>query len=545
MLSEIKYKNIRDGLFLIVCLSLPFAFIPQLLQQNFIGGSAGNKLAFYPLVLMLAYAIYCQCHFGFFFKNIRVILLFFISFCLVLWVSTIYGLIVFPYYDDLLRDPRGQIAKFAYVYGFLKKLGMNVDEESLMQFWVAVRQIKNIPLEFIWTFGVSYLVYCFYKFEWNKGIKILCSGAWVSAVICILFSIVECCREFGILEAEQFIRFATPYFMEVNIGGEWWPPLLWKVGQIRMVFAEPSWVGNFIAFCLPFIWLTGVKTNTKLLKFATAVLTVVMSFFVFLTNARTAYAMIVGMLFLMFLLLIWTKGGRLFLKQCFLISVCVAMGFLTHIGYKDFKSDYFSRDCNDVVRVMKADSSFVEIGRAAVTDNLASLTSGDKRSNAARYGLISCYLRIARDRMWLGTGRGLAKAYAPYYFTKEEKQDYEISMWLKNQSRHGVLARGANSLPDALNEYVARLSQSGILGLIVFMIPFIWVILKLLVRLRRQAAEEDLLILLSLISLLVSGCNGSLSTFYCPWLVLGIAFAICYGKRENDEKCKNEKLVFY
>lgn len=101
----------------------------------------------------------------------------------------------------------------------------------------------------------------------------------------------------------------------------------------------------------------------------------------------------------------------------------------------------------------------------------------------------------------------------------------------------------------ALNEYVTILAQSGILGLGVFMFPFLWVITKLLILCRRRNEKQIdiLVILLALISCFVAGCNLSINLFYSIWVVLGIAYAIIYSekdclnshdKRESTQKHK-------
>ena len=87
-----------------------------------------------------------------------------------------------------------------------------------------------------------------------------------------------------------------------------------------------------------------------------------------------------------------------------------------------------------------------------------------------------------------------------------------------------------------MNEYVTRLAQTGIIGLSLFLFPFIWIIVKLFDLYKRCKNEKQidvLLILLSLIGSLVAGCNGSVTVIYGTWILLGIAFAVVYCEKDN------------
>lgn len=93
---------------------------------------------------------------------------------------------------------------------------------------------------------------------------------------------------------------------------------------------------------------------------------------------------------------------------------------------------------------------------------------------------------------------------------------------------------------NAMNEYVTRLSQTGILGLSVFLLPFIWVIVKLFALYRQCENDKQvdiLLILFALISSLIAGCNGSLNIIYGIWILLGLAFASVCSEKDKLNKC--------
>ena len=54
-------KKAINILFFLISLFLIFNNVPKIIQMNFIGGGTlGNKLVFYPLIIGLIYTIYCQ-----------------------------------------------------------------------------------------------------------------------------------------------------------------------------------------------------------------------------------------------------------------------------------------------------------------------------------------------------------------------------------------------------------------------------------------------------------------------------------------------------
>lgn len=71
-------------------------------------------------------------------------------------------------------------------------------------------------------------------------------------------------------------------------------------------------------------------------------------------------------------------------------------------------------------------------------------------------------------------------------------------------------------MSEALNEYITRLAQNGIMGLGVFLYPFAFAIIKLFKLAKIYEAREQLdvlMILLTLISSMVARLNGTISVF--------------------------------
>lgn len=242
-----------------------------------------------------------------------------------------------------------------------------------------------------------------------------------------------------------------------------------------------------------------------------------------MTKARTAYAMLAGMIVLLLLLIVIGKQWKL-LKKYALILCCVGIGFGAFVGFTEVQIA--------VKTGVKVESS--QVVKKALEDNLGSLAAGNKRSNGARYALIKSHMRTGMQHPILGVGSGLTSVFTEKNFTKEEAKNREVADWIRYQRERGPLAPGYG-VPGAMNEYVNRFSSNGILGLGVFLFPFLYIMFRLFKRMR-QGSTEALVMLMALVSSVVAGCNGSLTLIYCVWILLGLSYAICFGKEEKNEK---------
>lgn len=508
-------KRVRNTLFFLMVFVLIFDSVPKPIQMNFIGGPVGGKLEFYPLMAAFIYSFYCQYRYRNVFVDFKVFCKYAAIFVGMMMLATIVGLIDYPYYDLILNGPADQIEKLPKVMSFLQAHGIFVEQKHLMQVWLIVREIKGVLLEAFWCLGGAYLVYAWYKDEWSQALRLAVRAVTCSCCVLLVYAIVEVLYLVGNETAKEILSFINPYIHPIVTSHGWWPPLLWK-GQLRLVFPEPSHVGNYIAFGLPLIWYGYIQADTN--RRAALPLTMVMAFFVFMTKARTAYAMLAGMLLLLVCLIFWGRQYEL-LKKFAVLIVCVTIGF---VGYVSFvKTTSLSR----------ANQASLVVQRT-LEDNLVSLASNNKRSNGARYGLLKAHFRTGLQHPLLGVGKGLTGVYVADNFTPEEAANGEISSWIRYQEERGPMAAGY-SMPDAMNEFVSRFSSTGILGLGTFLFPFAYVLLRLL---KKWVIRKDLtamMMMLALISSMMAGCNGSLNLMYAVWLLLGLSYAVAFGRERS------------
>lgn len=497
---------------------LIFNNIPKPIQLNFLGGPVGSKLVVYPLIAAFAYTFYCQYKYKNVLKDTKQFLKYILAFISIMLLSTVVGLLNYPYYDLVLNGPVNQIEKLPKVLAFCQAHGVDVDSKLLMQAWIIARQFKGVLMEAFWCFGGAYIIYCWYKDDWQQAVDILIKSLIASFTVLFLYGAVEVAYLGGNLTSRNILAAINPYIHTIVTNHGWWPPLLWK-GQLRLVFPEPSHVGNFIAIGLPVIWYKYFNNKEKMWGGISLLITIIMSFLVFMTKARTAYAMLFGMTVLLLAFILLGKQWNL-IKQYIVICVCIAIGFGGFIGFSSIKSNNPKPKDNIAVEVIE--------------NNFTSLASNNKRSNGARYALLKSHFRTGLQHPFLGVGRGLTSAYVERNFKPEEAKNGEVAQWIKYQQERGPMADGY-SIPDAMNEFVTRFSTSGILGFIVFFFPFVYVVLRLLKQWRKDKQLASMFMAFALISSLVAGCNGSLNLLYAIWILLGIAYTVALGKQKEKE----------
>lgn len=505
-------RKICNFIFFILCFSLIFNNIPKIIQLNFLGGPIGSKLTIYPLLAGVIYSVFCHYKYRDVFVDTKWVSRYIMVFISVEALSTVIGLVTYPYYDLVLNGPVDQIEKLPKVLNFLSLHGIYADEKLLMQAWIIIRQLKGIIVETFWCFGGAYMIYCWYKNNWHEALHIMILGISASFIVLFFYASIEIPYLAGNSVATNILKAVNPYIHPISTDHGWWPPLLWK-GQLRLIFSEPSHVGNFIAFGLPIIWymyfsLTGWSKNFAI------IVHILMSFLIFTTKARTAWAMLAGMIVLLLCLIIWGKRYALLKKYAILIFG-LGIGFLGYIQFEHYTS-HVSTLNNDNVAVQ------------AVQNNLMSLASSNKRSNGARYALLKAHFRTGMEHPFLGVGRGLASAYVHDHFTAEESENMEVAKWIRDEDEHGPMASGY-SIPNALNEFVSRFSSTGVLGVVIFFFPFAYVTICLLRKWRKNSELTAMFITLALISSVVAGCNGNINVFYSVWLLLGIDYAIVFS----------------
>ena len=154
----------------------------------------------------------------------RLFFLYITVYGIIILISLIHGLIIYPYMKDVLNGPGGvgQIEKLPGVYAFLHNNHIPVTETGLFKIWLAARMVKSLLLEIFWTIGISWMVYFWYKNQWRRGFSIMKKGALISIGIVLFYSILDVLYLGGSWRAESVLKVFNPIihaFHHNNIAG--------------------------------------------------------------------------------------------------------------------------------------------------------------------------------------------------------------------------------------------------------------------------------------------------------------------------------------
>lgn len=508
---------IRDRLWYLMVLFSIFATIPQIIRFNFLGVVFAEKLSFFPLLAGLLLTLYYEkCHV---FKTSlsRRIGIYLLIYAVVLFISLIHGLVIYPYYGDILNGPISQVDKIPVMQAFLQRFGFDVSETTLLSIWMFARPLKGLFMTTFWTFGCSYLIYYWYRKDSSRGLDIMRKGAVVGAIIICAYGVLDVWYLSGSHTAEYILTELNPIVHEIKSNGTWWPPLLWK-GQLRSLFAEPSYFGIWCAFAMPWVWYTFCIAERKSVKAGSIILIFILAFFCFLTKARTANVLIIGEVVLLALATVLYR--KYIFKRAVIIIICLLCAFGGAIM------------ADGILQGSSPEGS--KLAEKYIKDNMTSLVGDDKRSNGARYGVLEANIKMGLDYPVLGVGYSLRSAYVATYLPQKAFSNSEIKMWLRNQREKGIMKSGIPSL----GEYSSRFAETGFVGLGIFMVPPLFLLLKLMKRIKSDtiAFEEKLgyiFFAISFCGILASGMGDSLNITCCYWLLLGLGYAIIFGETEK------------
>lgn len=509
----------RDRIWYLMVLFSIFATIPEIIRFNFWGAVFAGKLSFFPLLAGLLLTLYYEkCHV---FKTSlsRRIGIYLLIYAVVLFISLIHGLVIYPYYGDVLNGPISQVDKIPVIQAFLQRFGFDVSETTLLSIWMFARPLKGLFMTTFWTFGCSYLIYYWYRKDSSRGLDIMRKGAVVGAIIICAYGVLDVWYLSGSHTAEYILTKLNPIVHEIKSNGTWWPPLLWK-GQLRSLFAEPSYFGIWCAFAMPWVWYTFCIAERKSVKAGSIILIFILAFFCFLTKARTANVLIIGEVVLLALATVLYR--KYIFKKAVIIIICLLCAFGGAIM------------ADGILQGSSPEGS--KLAEKYIKDNMTSLVGDDKRSNGARYGVLEANIKMGLDYPVLGVGYSLRSAYVATYLPQKAFSNSEIKMWLRNQREKGIMKSGIPSL----GEYSSRFAETGFVGLGIFMVPPLFLLLKLLKRIKSDttAFEEKLgyiFFAISFCGILVSGMGDSLNITCCYWLLLGLGYAIIFGETEKKK----------
>lgn len=519
-LSIYKIKKIRDIIFFFIVYCLIFDYTSKTLWFTFLGlgGPYARMLGVYPIILGIFLTVYMTWKGYIQICNQYVISFFGISF-IISGISIVHGLFIYPYWDIILNAPTPQLNKVPQIFNFFHNYNMNISYREFLATVISLWSLKVALLDLLYRFGFAYMLFLWYKNDLEAAWNILVKGMLAGVITFVLYGFIDVSFLYGSSNATSILKMINPIIHNIGEVHDWWPPLLWE-GQFRSIFSEPSRVGNYIAFVLPFLFAP-VINRERYWKYY-CILIFIVAYMVFLTNARTAVAMLLGIIVLTTFLLIVLRW-KYALKQFSIIIFITCIAFGISVAFSPSAE-------NNNINMNEAAVSYME-------NNLGSLASADKRSNQARYALIKANFKNGMEHPWLGVGTLLNGAYVVDHFDEFDLQSEEVKQWVKAYQEMGPLRHNF----DAMNEYVTTFSTSGLLGLFCLLLPFLYggiYLFRCIYNLPESINKGKLVSLwVSMVSSLVAGCNGSLNLIYSAWILLAIMYiVIAYDNEAKDEK---------
>ena len=525
---------------LLVFISLIFNQIPMILRWNFIGGDYSNKLTFYLLFCLLLFSIFEYYKLGLVLKNFSIFNKYIYIYLFIMLLSVCLGIENYPYYQEVLQGPINQIEKIPIIIDFFKRHGIQLQYSLILKIWMSIRVIKTAFLSVIYTFGFSYLLYCwFYK---NKEIVYDClSNAIIYSLIIIFpYSLIEVFYLADSEIAKQILIRITPFFHSLYEAGSWGPPLLWK-GQLRSIFPEPSHFGIYTAFAMPFIWYKICK-STK--NFFPSFIILIYTFFLFLTQSRTAFVLyIIEIILLIIFKLVFKR--IIPLKKITVIILCSFLSFILAISFIDYFNVRLNSQKLSKGIGIKSERQVEKNIEAYVNTNVRSLSSTDKRSNGARYSVAIANIKVGLKHPILGVGNGLTGAYLTDELKGMRIENYEVRWWMGRQKENGILRLGYPNLC----EYASRFASGGILGILVYLIPPIILLLSYIKKFKFKIKDityndsRDVFFFISFIAMCITGFGDSLDTTYCYWILLPLGYILIIENSNKENSANNERRL--
>lgn len=536
-----------DIIFTMLVFSLPFNYIPCILWQNFLGGAFGNDLVIYPLFMGLIYTVYCQWKY----KNVvykwNLFKRFASIYFTVLIISLAWGLWIYPYYNQVLAGPVTQIEKLPKVLSFLHGVGLPITEKNLFILWMFVSPIKKIFLEVLYTFGSAYMIFCWYHNRIHKAIEILLKTTSIVLVIVATYGLVDVCYQNGQMWAQNFIAFTLPLFhgdVAANFDYYQFHTHLFWDAQNRSIFLEPSFFGIYMAFAFPLLWWNIYRQIDLKKKIALYLLFICLAFEIFLTQSRTALAVIscILMIFALFSLYRMQKKIIKLMAALCIGSVIAFAGSLCFMNYGQVPSQLgewtplatkwqiMKEQGNDSAKGETTAEKYIEL-------NLKSLSNSDKTgvhagSNHSRFTLQKTNLQIGLEHPLLGVGTSLQQGYLREKLDKDPGS--EIQMWNKYIDKWGILYPAYANV----GEFTLRFAETGFLGLGLYLLPAIFLLLnygKILIR-RKMNIEKTVPFIfsfLSFIGIMSTGLGGAINTTFCYWIAMAVSFLVLEKVRKN------------
>gem|GEM_PF-6237283 len=512
-----------DGIFFLGILLLPFTSIPMRFPFPFSGVLAFDKTWSVFCFIALAVVLFIACILKYRkLHGVRVFLIFFFFSFTSILLTSIMSVKQFSFFS--IETWKLSSANIVRASRKLKELFPILSEKQAWDIWAFLQIFITQIIQWIYSYGVVFVIFnCFFG-RWRHCLAITTKALTGMAYFVITYAGIELLYLYGSSVAERLLLYVNPLLHSIEENGYWWPPKLWPSGM-RSIFPEPSWMGSWISFTLPFLWLDGLKKR-RILSF---ILSIFFFLIVFLSNARTCFFLVAGEL-IVFLIIGWCAKKQNIIRFAVILS-CV------------FVLIYFCAGFLQENTVFATETKTVSAASVYYENVIGNITNVSSRSNSARFGVILSELKVGLQHFFWGVSPNFRSAYCSQQLPDFALQNPEIQTWigfLHDSEFYG----GAFPI---LNEYSYTFASFGFWGLVIELCPLLFIGIKLVImscskkRQGRLWLKEDI----SVITVVFCGCvafglSSGFTTNYHYWIVLALGLLLI--QQDKDALLETDRV---
>jgi hypothetical protein len=175
--------------------------------------------------------------------------------------------------------------------------------------------------------------------------------------------------------------------------------------------------------------------------------------------------------------------------------------------------------------------------KSYIDDNIISGVKLGKRSNDARLANIVMLFKSGLNKPILGVGRGLKDAYMLYNIPNFAKNNSEVNLWQKLFKQNGL-----KSIFPVLNQYAYVFAERGFIGLIIFILPIIYIFYTLYKNKFLLNSFDFIIVLIIFIGQLITML---LEPYFITYsLSLGLVFLYINGVTKNKNESINTTIEY-
>lgn len=452
-----KYKvwlvKFQYAMLFFTILALPIFALTKRLQVSHLGGKLSWYFALLGLVALGIEWIFFRFKVD---KTIKRFLIIFLGWQI---LTLLFGLYRYPYYQEISWHAS---ARLSQVIDFMAH--HHLDFFTIPQIeavWLAMRVIKTALLNFIFTFGITVWIIHLFENSFDHGFITIRKFVLILTIALGIYAIPEILLfKFKMAIGYDILSVTNGFLYDVGSYLDWYPPLVWQGEQVRSYCTEPSIVGFLAATIVPLLW----SYFGKSLKLTVLYIYYIM--IVFMSKSRTSNAIAIFD-FLFLLPGIFSSKTR---KLAIMLLLFSGIGFMCNLGM-NFIPAFFLQDVNSGSQE-KTIYSYYE-------NNVKSIVEKDSRSNGSRLINIVGHVNVIKEHWLVGVGEGLEACYVRDYLPDGALNNKEIGSITEQLNEKGPL--GTTSYGN-VNHYVYIMTNEGIVGLVIYLLPFLyvlWVIFKL------------------------------------------------------------------